>query len=125
MPLLLKLLYIVIGASLGACCRYGLEELLHSSLAVWLINTSSCLLMGFGVGYLMASTMPSLHKETFHLLLLTGFAGGYATFAHYIFYCVEYFYKGQLMLSFIYTVTSLVVGVGCMVLGLWLGGKLA
>lgn len=119
----LKLLLIAVGATVGAWCRWGMEQLIHSSLAVWIINASSCLIMGLIAGFLLTCSWSQGHKDAAHLLLLYGFVGGYATFAHYIFYCVDYFKDGQLAMSAIYFVSSLVVGMGLMVLGLWIGSK--
>lgn len=119
-----KILLISVGASLGALCRYYLEQIIHTPLAVWIINTSSCFLMGLGVGFLLASSWGVGNKAAFHLLVLYGFAGGYATFAHYIFYCVDYLQKGQMMMSVMYMVTSVAVGLAFMALGLWTGSKI-
>lgn len=123
-PLWLKLLLIASGASLGAWARYFMEQAVSTALAVWIINVSSCFIMGLCASYLIVSPWGIAHKEGFHLLLLYGFVGGYATFAHYIYYVVEYFKWGHASLSAIYMATSVVAGLATMIAGMWVGSKL-
>lgn len=123
MPLIVKLLLIAGGASLGAICRYLMEHAMDTAVAVWVINVSSCFLMGFIFAWIMGSDWAEAHRQGAHVLLLTGFVGGYATFAHYVFYCVDYFKSGHLGLSALYLVTSVAAGLLFMAAGLWLGSK--
>lgn len=123
LPIWIKLSLMAVGATLGAWARYYLEQMMHSGWSVWVINTASCFLMGLLVGFLTVSSWGTAHKEGFHLLLLYGFVGGFATFAHFVFWCVEYFRQGEITLSTIYFATSLLAGFVCMLFGLWLGTK--
>lgn len=123
-PMWLKMVVIAAGAVAGAYARYFLEEWMKSGWAVWIINSFACLLMGVVLGYLSVCAWSQEHKDLFHLLVLTGFAGGFATFAHYIYYCVEYFKAGQAFLSFVYFATSLVAGFAFLLGGYWLGERL-
>lgn len=113
-----------VGAVIGAYARYYMEQVCSNGWSIFIINTFACLLMGGVLGYFSVSSWSATHKELFHLLVLTGFSGGLATFSHYIYYCIEYFNANQYLASAGYFIGSLVAGFAFMLGGYWLGAKL-
>jgi len=96
--LLEKLLYISVGAVLGACARYLLSnyvaKLAFSAFpyGTLLINVTGSLLLGF---FLILATERIFVVERWRLLVAVGFCGSYTTFSSYAFESFALMEQGQ------------------------------
>ena len=119
-----NLLFVCIGSFFGGGMRY-LVALLHERLtgpsavaygsfpwATFAVNVIGCLLIGLFTGIAASGHLPTQWK----LVLITGFCGGFTTFSTFM---NENYLLGKdnLMMLAIYTVASLALGMGALVVG--------
>ena len=119
-----ELLLVCIGSFFGGGMRY-LVALLHERLigpsavacglfpwATFAVNVIGCLLIGLFTGIAASGHLPAQWK----LVLVTGFCGGFTTFSTFM---NENYLLGKdnLMMLAIYTVASLALGMGALVVG--------
>ena len=119
-----ELLLVCIGSFFGGGMRY-LVALLHERLtgptaaaygsfpwATFAVNVIGCLLIGLFTGIAASGHLPTQWK----LVLITGFCGGFTTFSTFMNenYLLA---KDNLMMLAIYTLASLIVGMGALVVG--------
>lgn len=124
MSIWVKILIVAAGGALGTVGRFLLEQITRQPYGVWFINTLASLLMGLLFGIFIMAPWSQTHKETFQLFLMVGVMGGFSTFAHYMLYCVNYFREGQEIFSIVYMVSTILVSLVCMLLGLAIGMKI-
>lgn len=110
--------FVALGGALGACTRYGFTVLLQkiglqATLGILLVNLFGCLLMGVLTALLW-------QPSGLRYFLLTGFLGGFTTYASYAFDLVMLSQKSSI-LALAYLFGHLLGGVGCVLLGLTLG----
>ncbi|MFB2538558.1 MULTISPECIES: fluoride efflux transporter CrcB [unclassified Acinetobacter] len=80
--MLLSLLSIAIGATLGAWLRWGIGLKLNPILTNYPLGTLSVnLLGGFIIGFAMAYFQQNIQQTQLKLLVMTGFCGGLTTFS--------------------------------------------
>ena len=123
MNLLIKLLLVAGGGAFGCMCRYLLESAVKSSLITWVINTLGSFIMGVLSGWMTVSLMSSDRKSLVYLLLMSGFCGGFSTFAHFSIITVNYFRDGAVGLGLGYIFLTIVAGLACCFGGYWLGTR--
>lgn len=116
-----SLFWVFIGGGLGSLVRYSFWHLLKEvdtdyPVATWAANIISC----FILGALWAWTAKNSTSESFRLLLLTGFCGGFSTFSTFTLESILLLQNGNLAAAMINIILSVVV---CM-LSLWLGVRL-
>lgn len=93
-----KLLYISVGAVLGACARYLLSnyvaKLAFSAFpyGTLLINVSGSVLLGF---FLIIASERLFVADRWRLLVAVGFCGSYTTFSSYAFESFALMEQGQ------------------------------
>ena len=119
-----NLLFVCIGSFFGGGMRY-LVALLHERLtgpsavaygsfpwATFAVNVIGCLLIGLFTGIAASGHIPAQWK----LVLVTGYCGGFTTFSTFM---NENYLLGKdnLMMLAIYTVASLALGMGALVVG--------
>ncbi|MDY3272100.1 MAG: CrcB family protein [Prevotella sp.] len=119
-----ELLLVCIGSFFGGGMRY-LVALLHERLTgpmvvtygsfpwvTFAVNVIGCLLIGLFTGIAASGHLPAQWK----LVLVTGFCGGFTTFSTFM---NENYLLGKdnLMMLAIYTVASLALGMGALVVG--------
>lgn len=124
MSLIVKLLLVAAGGSVGAILRYLLESRFNSVIITAVINCVGSLLMGFFFGWLMASAMAAERKTMFSILLMSGFCGGFSTFAHFAMITVNYFRQGSMMAGVSYIFITMIAGLMCCWIGFLLGSRL-
>jgi CrcB protein len=96
--LLEKLVYISLGAVVGACARYLLSNYVarHAFSAfpygTLLINVSGSMLLGF---FLILATERLFVADRWRLLVAVGFCGSYTTFSSYAFESFALMEQGQ------------------------------
>ncbi|WP_350287311.1 fluoride efflux transporter CrcB [uncultured Croceitalea sp.] len=115
-------LLVFIGGGFGSALRYFVSKNLnpfsqHFYLGTFAVNIIGCLLIGF---LLALSAKGKLLNENQLLLLATGFCGGFTTFSTFAFEKHTLLKSGFLLHFSVYTITSVVVGIIAVALGIWL-----
>lgn len=124
-PQLTRILWIGIGAALGANARYFISLWAVQKLGAsfpWgtlLVNASGSLLLGFLVASSSAALPPSLR-----LLLTVGFLGSYTTFSTYAVESVGLWQSGRAWTSLANIFASNGLALLCAGLGIWLARRL-
>ena len=106
---------VALGGALGSSARYGLGLLLLgvAPLGTLAVNTLGCGLMG----YLQAR----LGTEPLRVFFMTGFCGGFTTWSAFSLETVTLAQEGRLGAAALYTGATLVLALGALVLGWYLG----
>lgn len=129
MNIWLKILMVASAGGLGAVCRFFIQEWLkHTPLGfgTWVINSLGCLLIGIFAGWLvnLDCGWSQQARTAFGLLTMTGFCGGFSTFATFTLDAVKYYENGQFLTWLVFATMTLFVGLfGCAV-GFYLGKHL-
>lgn len=111
-------LYVFIGGGLGSCLRYGISILLgrisfNFPLATITANAIACIAFGFLAGFLTKEQF----SDNYKLLLLTGVCGGFSTFSAFTDDTYQLIQEGQLLYAFGNIVLSIVICLGCLLIG--------
>ena len=119
-----QLLFVGIGGFAGSILRY----LVHMWTQEWIdqfpsgtmiVNILGSLLIGLIIGY---SIKP---EQSAYAILVIGFCGGFTTFSTFAMDGIKLI-RSELWLSFAtYASVSIVGGLLAVILGLWIGSKLA
>ena len=117
-----QVLLIFLGGGMGSVLRYLLSNYFNSSenqlyLGTFLVNIVGCLLLGFVLGISLKNSWMS--SET-TLLLGAGFCGGFTTFSTFSVEIHALLRVGNYSMFFVYMASSILIGVLCVMLGLWL-----
>jgi fluoride exporter len=119
-----KLLWVMLGGSLGAAGRYGIS-LVTINLwgtrfpwGTWIVNLTGCFLIGLLFGL---SDRVRLLTPEMRLLLITGFLGALTTFSAFSMETVSAGQAGMRFLAIMNILVNNLVGLALTVLGLWLG----
>ncbi|MFY7937261.1 MAG: fluoride efflux transporter CrcB [Flavobacterium sp.] len=114
---------VLLGGGIGSVARYLLSYFLTKNnttqfpWATFIANALGCLLIGLLFGYIQKN---NLQNETFKLLLITGFCGGFTTFSTFSLENIQFIQNQNYNFAILYTTTSLAVGF----LGIIIGFKL-
>lgn len=118
------ILYVGIGGGIGSVFRFIVSRFVIRYVPVeWLfagtlvVNITGCFLIGLLSGWMLAHQP---ENQTFRLLLIVGFCGGYTTFSTFAFENLRLIETNQWGLFTFYTLASVVVGL----LSVWRGMKL-
>ena len=116
-------LLIALAGGVGAVGRLIVDGVVRSKVSgtlPWgtiLINLSGSLLLGFIVGLTAAGVLP----EWAHLVVGTGFLGGYTTFSTASFETVRLMQERRWVGGLLNALGTLVGATACAGLGLWIG----
>jgi len=116
---------VALGGGLGAACRYWLSTVLTRGmvggfpLGTFMVNLLGCLLIGLWAGL---ATRHTFLNGDLRLLLVTGLLGGFTTFSAFGLDSLHLLRRGDLALAGWYVGGSVVIGLGMVALGWWLGG---
>ncbi|NHM07766.1 fluoride efflux transporter CrcB [Flavobacterium sp. CYK-4] len=114
------LVLVGIGGALGSVLRYLTTLTVtkyFSTIFPWatfIINVLGCLLIGIIMGLLEKN---QLTDSSVKWLLVTGFCGGYTTFSAFGYENISLLQNGNTALTFLYIITSVVIGL----MAVWLG----
>lgn len=118
------ILYVGIGGGIGSIFRFIVSRLvIRYVVPEWLftgtlvVNITGCFLIGLLSGWMLAHQP---ENQSFRLLLIVGFCGGYTTFSTFAFENLRLIEMNQWGLFILYTLTSVVVGL----FAVWGGMKL-
>ena len=115
---------IAVAGGFGAALRMLIDGIVKSRLTgamPWgtiLINVSGSLVLGFLTGLTAGRLLP----ETWHLVIGTGFLGGYTTFSTASVETVRLAQERRWAASLANALGTLALATGAAGLGLWLGG---
>ena len=119
-----KVLWISIGAVLGANLRYWVGDWAAQRFGssfpygTLLINLTGSFLLGLIVSMSMENF---IIDPRLRLLLTIGFLGSYTTFSTYAYESIAFISQGQWGLGLFNLLGSSLLGALCAVLGIWLG----
>lgn len=123
-----KLIFLIIGGSLGTVCRYYGAALGQAWFGNWLpygtllVNLLGCLLIGIVFGFLESRfTTLSEAPLQLRLLLITGFLGAFTTFSSYEMEAFLYLRQGSWERALLYLALSTLLGLALIWLGIKLG----
>lgn len=115
---------LALAGGIGASARMLLDGLIRSRVsgpAPWgtiAINVSGSLVLGLLTGLASAQML----TEEWHLIIGTGFLGGYTTFSTASFETIRLIQERKWALSLFNALGTLVMATAAAVLGLWVGG---
>jgi CrcB protein len=115
-------LLIFIGGGLGSILRFGLGKWITVSFpslfpwGTWWVNFLGSLLIGIIITY----TTKHPHLQHYKLFLATGFCGGFTTFSTFSYENWSLWTKGDYFTSFIYTSSSVFLGIMAAMFGAYL-----
>jgi CrcB protein len=115
-----NLLLVLLGGGFGSVARYLLSYFFIKNntsnfpWATFIANSLGCLIIGLLFGYIQKN---NLQNETFKLLLITGFCGGFTTFSTFSLENIQFIQNQNYNLAIIYTLASLFVGLLAVIIG--------
>ncbi|MEZ5046819.1 MAG: fluoride efflux transporter CrcB [Chitinophagaceae bacterium] len=113
-------LLVFLGGGLGSLLRYAISLLPISTSSLFPYKTFFINCIGsFFIGVLMYY-FQALQSNTWKLLLATGFCGGFTTFSAFSFETLQLFQQQQYLIAILYILLSILLGIGCCVLGYFL-----
>lgn len=119
----MKILLVIAGGGLGAAARYGVRLALPPDAAAFpyatlIVNVGGSFLAGLVAGLLAGGV--TLSEET-RLFLLVGVLGGFTTFSAFSVETVEHLMNGSAAIGAMNVLLSLLLCVGAVVAGVFLG----
>lgn len=123
-----RLLLVASGGALGAMLRYGAglaaARLLPGATWPWAtfsVNILGGLLMGLLAGWL--AFRAGAHQESIRLFGAVGLLGGFTTFSAFSLETALLFERRQSLTAITYALTSVVVAVAALFVGLWIARR--
>ena len=118
-----SVLLVGLGGMIGSIGRYLFSLWLirpadHIPAGTLLVNLLGSLLIGFLIAFC------ARQSDTWRLLLITGFCGGFTTFSTFSLENLKMLQLGNISLFAQYTLISLIGGLGCAYIGYVTGTKL-
>jgi len=116
-----NILIVFIGGGAGSVFRYLTSIMTHKyftgifPLATFIVNVTGCLIIGIVTGLYLKNNMTN---PDIRLLLVAGFCGGFTTFSAFAQENINLIQMDQLPTAILYTVSSVIAGLGFVWLGL-------
>lgn len=120
-----NVLIVFVGSGLGGLFRYLLSSLINEwakvdfPFAILSINIIGCFLAGFFLSYINSRLL--WLEESFRLLLMVGFLGGFTTFSAFSLDCLSLLKNGNPSRAVFYLVLTVSLSLIFTVFGAWLG----
>lgn len=126
MNIWLKIVMVAVSSAIGGVVRYIIELALERApvgFDTWVINSLGCLIIGICAGWLANTGCQwnSNIRETFFLLTMTGFCGGFSTFSTFTLDCVQYYQQGKMLTWLILGTMTIFVGLFGCAIGYYIG----
>lgn len=119
MGTLREFLLVALGGALGSAARYAL-----SLAAAWFsVSGLWATLTANGLGSLLIGVSVALLRGDAYLLAAVGFCGGFTTFSTFSLQAVELFQSGEKGVALLYMAGSLLLSIGCVVVGLYVANR--
>lgn len=121
--MILTVALIALAGGLGACCRLALDGFIRTRIVstypvgTTVINVTGSLLLGLVLGLSAAQLLP----EQWHLILGTGFLGGYTTFSTASYETVRLLQARRFGSALANGIGMLVLSVAAAAGGMWFG----
>ncbi len=117
-----QFLLVFLGGGIGSGLRYLLSKTLNPYttnffIGTFGVNILGCLIIGIILGLSAKST--ALSNNTV-LFITIGFCGGFTTFSSFALENYGMLREGQITSFLLYTLSSIIVGILAVALGLWL-----
>ena len=117
-----QFLLVFLGGGIGSGLRYLISKTLNPYISNFFVGTFGvnilgCLIIGIILGLSAKST--ALSNNTI-LFITIGFCGGFTTFSSFALENYGMLREGQITSFLLYTVSSILVGILAVALGLWL-----
>ncbi|RKN79947.1 fluoride efflux transporter CrcB [Ulvibacterium marinum] len=117
-----QLLLVFLGGGFGSMLRYLISRIFNDYfqyffLGTFLVNVLGSLLIGLILGLSLKGDYLNQNQI---LILATGFCGGFTTFSAFAFEKHSLLTSGELFHFSLYTLSSIVIGIFAIALGLWL-----
>jgi fluoride exporter len=123
--MILIVVLLALAGGLGAACRLALDGLIRARIVstypigTTVINVTGSLLLGLVVGLSAAELLP----EQWHIILGSGFLGGYTTFSTASYETVRLLQARRFGSALVNGIGMLVLSVAAAALGMWLGSR--
>jgi CrcB protein len=117
------LLLVALGGAVGSVMRFSLAKAMESlgwtqwPWATLTVNLLGCFLVGLLTTWLFKTDTDSPMRY----LLLTCFCGGFTTFSAFGLENAQMLADGRIWEAFLYTSLSLIIGIGMVFVGMWVG----
>jgi len=120
----MKILFVMLGGSLGALSRYGVSLLAASFLGSrfpWgtlIVNLSGCFLIGLSFSLAERS---SFMNPSMRLFFVTGYLGALTTFSTFALETVNSMFAETHLVTMANFISNNVIGCALVFLGIWVG----
>ncbi len=114
-----------IGGALGAMARFAVGRLVGIWPSGWPMATFAVNLLGGLLMGLLAAFAWRLGGEPARLLLGVGVLGGFTTFSAFSLELLLMIDRGQLAMTIVYALASVVLALAAVALGMWAGRALS
>jgi CrcB protein len=121
--LLKNILLVGFGGALGSIARYLTQKYISQlypisfPLGTFIVNLTGCFLIGLLYGI---ANKHEYFTETFRLLLMVGFCGGFTTFSAFTFESMQLLDQQKFLIFTLYIGLSVVLGLIATFIGVWL-----
>ena len=120
--ILKNILLVGLGGGIGSIARFVCQKYIHEwhphpfPIGTFFVNILGCFLIGLFYGL---SEKGNILTPEWRILLTTGFCGGFTTFSTFSFENIQLLKTGDFTYFFLYTVGSIVLGIGATYLGMF------
>ena len=116
-----NLLFVFFGGGLGSLGRYCLGKYFQHifgnnfPINTLIVNILASLILGIVMGGILSKSLP----ESYRLILVVGFCGGFSTFSTFGYETLQLLQQGRLWEAFSYVMLSVSVCVLATFVGIW------